>query len=423
MPKKFFDIVPPKKAEEYRNSTFLEKLTQPIEKRPPSFLKKVGPVLKKRKQLGKGTLVKVLIFFSGILIIAGVFSCFFLKETQIEIWPAAEVLSFKENFKVDTALEVPDYSEKIVLGKFLEEEKSLFRQFSSTGKTEREVKAEGIIRVYNNFSESIGLVANTRFLSAEGKLFRSTERAYIPAGGFSDLKVLAAEAGEDYNVKPSTFSVPGLVGYPSYTAVYGKSFSQMEGGFRGESLKVSEGDLKEAESILIEELKEENKKNLENRAKDFVLLEDAIDHEVLEASSLTKAGAEVEQFSYLVKTRSKALVFSKEELETFAKEFILANIDSGEKMDQESFEINYSLKSVDFKEGNLLLSLDFSARVFSEINLEELKEELKGSTELQVKNLLENKENISRAKVKFWPFWLKKVPENVKKIKIELKVD
>lgn len=427
MAKKIFDILPPAEGE-VRQRRQTPPATSRKEELLPIFKRKKRWGIKEKVMMGWSPVIKKsLILFSAILILVGIFSYFFLGEARIEIWPVAEILNFKEDLTIDIALSETDPTLWLkggtIPGKFLEEEKSLFRQFSSTGKALKEVKAEGIIRVYNNYQESISLVQNTRFLSADGKLFRSKERIYIPSGGFRDLKVQAAEAGEDYNVKPSTFSIPGLVGYPSYTAIYGKSFSSMEGGFRGEVPQLLEDDLVQAENILVEKLRDENRKNLEAKARDFVLLEEAIVDEVIEASSLAQAGAEIEQFSFLVKLKSKALVFNKEQLENFAKEFILTQIDSSKKLDEKSLKINYSLKSIDFKAGKILLSLEFSAKIFSEINFEELKQELRGKSEIQVKNFLSNQSEISRAQVKFWPFWLKKVPEDKEKIKLEIRID
>jgi len=425
MAKKIFDILPPKP------------LTTFQEEKPPSIPEKAKFLKKIREKVVRGKkipLKKSLILFLSILILAGIFSYFQLPtnrwvgEARIEIWPVAEVLNFKEDLTVKVALEESDPALWVkagaIPGKFLEEEQTLSQQFPTTGKLLKEVKAEGTIRVYNNYRESIGLVANTRFLSAEGKLFHSKERIYIPSKGFREVKVQAAEPGPDYNIKPSTFSIPGLVGYPSYTSVYGKSFSLMTGGFRGEVPQVLQNDLDQAKNILVEKLKKAGREVLVSQAEpNFILLDQALKQEVLEASSIAQAGAELEQFIFQVKLKSKALVFAKNQLENFAKEFILGQIPASKKLDGKSLKINYSPKSVDFQTGKILLSLEFSAKIYSDINFKDLKKELRGKSEDRVKTILAKKPEISKAEVKFWPFWVKKIPENIEKIKIELNLD
>lgn len=402
MPKKIFDILPP---------VFPEK--------------KISPSSKKKKYLKiKG---KALVIFS-ILISAGIFSYFIFKEARIEIWPMSEVLTFKKEIIIDSTLKESNLAlwikDATIPGKFLEEKKDIFQQFSSSGTKIIKEKSEGIIRVYNNYHESVSLVANTRFLTADGKLFYSKNKIYIPAGSFIDTKVEAAEFGPDYNIKPSTFSIPGLVGYPSYTAIYGKSFSAMTGGFLNEVSQVTKDDLEEAKNILTEKLKKEGKESLENNiGDDYILLEKAIVQEVTEASSLVPVGSEVEKFTFQLEIKSKAIVFKKENLENFVKGFIINQIENSKKIHEESLKINYFLQSVDLETGKIVLSLEFSAKIYSDIDIFSIKKVISGKSLKETQIILENHPQIVKVQVKLWPFWVKKVPYSEGKIKINLKVD
>jgi len=51
------------------------------------------------------------------------------------------------------------------------------------------------------------------------------------------------------------------LGSPRYTAVYGKSFSSMEGGYVGEASQVTKNDLEKAKDNLYEKLTAILKKN------------------------------------------------------------------------------------------------------------------------------------------------------------------
>ena len=55
------------------------------------------------------------------------------------------------------------------------------------------------------------------------------------------------------------------------------------------------------------------------------------------------------------------------------------------------------------------------------IDLQSLKEKIKGEKEENLKNFLSSLDEIEKAKITFWPFWIKKVPKNPQRIFIEIK--
>lgn len=422
MPKKFFDIIPPNKDISYSQDK-VSKFDKKRSKSPVFFQEKniFSFFTNKKWQNIKG---KILGGILGILILIGLFSYFNFKEARIEIWPQLEVLNFNKEVVINAKLGESSFSTENISGKFLEEEKEAFQQFSSSGIKMIEEKSKGIIRVYNNYHQAISLVADTRFLTSDGELFYLEKRIYIPAGSFIDARIEAAEPGSDYNIKPSTFSVPGLVGYPSYTAVYGKSFSQMSGGSLDNVFQITQDDLEKAENILKERLKKEGRESLENKVEtDYILLKKAINQEITEVFSLALVGAEVEKFGFQVKIKSKAIIFKKENLENFVKEFILNQIEPFQKIDEESLEINYSFRSVDLESGKIFLSLEISTKVYSNIDISSIKKVLFGKSLEATRVILENQPQIIKVQVKLWPFWVKRVPEDEEKIKINLRLD
>ena len=100
------------------------------------------------------------------------------------------------------------------------------------------VPAQGTITVYNEQSSSQKLIKNTRFETPEGLIFRIRESITIPAAksstpGTVSATVYADEAGERYNIGPSSFTLPGLKNGAQYKLVYAKSTGTMSGGFSG----------------------------------------------------------------------------------------------------------------------------------------------------------------------------------------------
>jgi hypothetical protein len=100
--------------------------------------------------------------------------------------------------------------------------------------------ASGKITITNRQTTAQALIKNTRFQSASGLVFRIRDSVSIPAGASITATVYADEAGDKYNIGPTTFTVPGLQGSKSYTQVTAKSDAPMTGGFSGTRPSVSQ---------------------------------------------------------------------------------------------------------------------------------------------------------------------------------------
>lgn len=394
--KKFFDIIPPEKNKKEVQKEKKIKLTEP-----------------------KRIFLKGSIFCLFFLILLSVFVFFFFSKIKIEIWPETEILDLK--------------TQGVISGKILEDIKFTSQEFSASGKTLKQEKARGKIRVYNTYSTSSRTLIPSRFVSAEGKLFWSVEKIIIPGARYEkgklvpgeiDVEAVAAEAGEDYNIGPSTFALPALAGTPLYTTIYGKSFSPMTNGFKREVSQITQKDLEGAENILRDKLEKESRGFLKTTlSEEFVLLDEALIQEVLEKNSSEKALAEAESFIFQVKVKSKGLVFKRTDLESFAKNFITLNAPKEKKIQEENLIIDYSFESLDLSSSSITLNLRIKAKIYPDINLDGLKKGLLGKTRSESRIFLENLPGITKITIKSWPFWRKKIPENIEKIELRLNLD
>lgn len=425
MVKKIIDIIPPERVKK-------EKKTFPTSKKREFKLPKLSfPALDisgiflefKKKQF----------LFWATLFLLGILSVFILPKAEITIEPDSEIKSFDTNLTIDTKLNVADLPSAVIPGKLFMVEKEVIDEFEATGKAIEEKKAEGIIRVYNAYSTSPQvLVATTRFVSANGKLFRSIERVTIPGGhyeggkfvpGFLDIKVRADKPGEEYNIEPTTFSIPGFAGTPRYTYFYGKSFQPMTGGIKREVSVVTEEDLSEAKEKLTERVtKECNLALQEEIPPEFIAPESTQKIEIVKTSSSALAGEKVENFIFKVKAQKKAIAFKREDIQNFVKQYISFQVPAGQKLFSESLKINYFAKAVDYEAGKVTLSLSIKAIVYSDVNIEAFKEVLKGKTLNETRMFLESQPEIKKSLVSLWPFWVKKVPQDGNKIYIHLKI-
>jgi len=415
MTKKFFDILPPKKE---------EKLPKP----PTILPEEKHPLLEGRFKLPKIFEKKLEIWWGVpifILIFLFLLSFKFLK-VEIKIWPETELINFKTKLNIDTKIENPDFKNNLLPGKIFEVEKTVSEEFSATGKALK--KAEGVIRLYNSFTtESENWLEGTRFVSADGKLFKSKDKIAVPGASikngkispsFVDVPVIAAEAGSDYDIGPSKFSIVAFRGTPRYTKYYGESFQPMTGG--REVSQVKKEDLEMAEKNLTEKAETEAEGVLKEKIPtEFLFSKEILETKILEKTPSAQVGTETEKFNFQIKVKSTTLAFENKDINDFAREFILSQIEKGKLPWEESLKIEYSPETFDFETGKARLSLSLSVKIFPEIDLIALKKGLVGKSLAETKIFLENQPEIIKTEIRFFPFWVKSIPKNLERIEIK----
>jgi len=297
--------------------------------------------------------------------------------------------------------------------------------FATTGKEDRAVKARGIIRVYNKYSNSTQtLVPNTRFISKEGKLFRSTHRLNIPGKGHADVEVIAAQAGGKYNIGPSNFSLPGLAGSALYTSVYGTSSESMTGGSVQTVSVVTKEDIVAAQEELVASLSENTKEILLRKIpKDIILLPESLEAKVLDTYSLIKEGSELDKFSYTARVRASVFGIQETVSELFARELLSSEMGQEERIDEQSLLVAYRVQSNSEETESISLELAVSSRVYYALDPVELRLRLKGASINRMVALLSEYPHLVSAQVSLWPFWVNTIPENIEKIQVSSSLD
>src|SRR3989344_1524173 len=131
--KKIFDIAPPRKkeAEEIRGHQL-----------PPSLALAKKPFASKK--------ILPLIAGTALLIVASTSYFTIPHKVKIDIWP--EKRNFEETVAVTVSADRTGAN--FMRGKILESEKTVSQNFTAQGKRLSAAKAQGIIRIYNNYSTS-----------------------------------------------------------------------------------------------------------------------------------------------------------------------------------------------------------------------------------------------------------------------------
>lgn len=423
MVKKFYDIIPPR---------FIEKKKVKTE----DFKAKKEEKHKEDKKTKKISRLKVILISAGIFaLLLIVYLYFKLPSLKIDIWPKTEVLNFEEEIIIDTSLKENDFKNNKIIGQFIEEEKELWQEFPSTGSKGKEGKASGVIKVYNKCvpAELVSLKKGTHFLSDSGKYYVSEDKINIPPAKLKngkvsspsviEAKVISEGTGEEYNIGPANFSVPKLAGTSYYYCVYAESSAKMTGGYKSSATIVSTDDIENAKSDLTKKLFADIEENLRKKASDsnFILFDNAIKKEALEFSSAVKSGAEIDKFNCKTKVKVKALVFKKFDLEEFVKNYIYSEIPSTKTILDNSIKLDYNPEIVDITGGKININLKFSATIYRPLDTKELSVLVKDKTKEEISSIVYEKlSEGGLLKINLWPFWVKKAPKDIQRIKINL---
>jgi len=424
-----------------------EKIVSKLEDKKQEFFKKPkepiiresysDPVLKEKRPVFDSVIKKPFSFnWSKLLIafiiltfvVAGLVSFLVLPTTEIVITPKTEKISF--DLSVVGSKEISQINEelnKIPLQE-IEVSKTKSREFNATGEKEINEKAHGMITIYNEYSsDPQTLVATTRFQSSDGKVFRIFESITVPGAKIEEgkiipnsieVEVIADQSGKEYNIEATDFTVPGFKGTPKYAGFYGRSKSSMEDGYIGKVKVVTNEDIKKAEEILAKEVKEEINNAFQEQIPTELKIIDNSTKEDIVIISTAEEGDRADKFTVEIEGTISALLFKEEDLKKLVDLNVASMISEDKVPLSETQQIKWIDPVIDSSREEVSFSLYAEEKVAWQIDEQALKENLIDQSETEVRSYLANQPEIEKAKVSFWPFWVKKIPNQIEKIEI-----
>ena len=424
MAKKIYDIRPPKVANKTEKD--LKEFFSPDKNKTNR---------NRRKKEGHSIWWPISFGILVMVLAVGVYLFFKLPKADIVIWPKVDTLSFQQTITADKSVDVVDITKAVIPAQYFEASKTASQDFPATGSADNTGLASGTVTVYNKYDPPtpFTLKAGTHFMSDSGKLFVASQKIVIPAAkksgnsitpGSVQVQVQAVEGGTDYNIAPSNFSVPGLKGTANYYSIYAISTSAMSGGYAGKVKKVTDDDIQGAKDVLTKKLTDDATTALKSQvSSDYVLLDNAISSNVTSASTQTKSGTVVDNFTYQATVKASALAFKKSDLDQFAQNYIISQMPDGKTLLSNSFKINYSASTVDISGGKATLNLSFSSGVYQNIDKNSMSLSLLGENASQINETINSSlgDQVSKIQIKFWPFWVTSAPNNQNVVNIDLK--
>ncbi len=281
-------------------------------------------------------------------------------------------------------------------------------------------KAGGTVIVRNASTHTQPLVATTRFLSADGVLFRLDKGVTVPANGTVEAAIHADVAGATGNVAPTKFSIPGL-SESLQKSIYADNAVAFVGGTRTVSI-VTQEDIDRSALELRGTLEEEAKVALKAKAGDD-LAGEAYSFAITEQKSDTQAGAEASGFSLTMSIEATGVFYDRAALAVIAKKKLFEQLLPGtDFVGSNDNALQASVDKVaDAKLGTASVHVYMDGIVAPSATSRSLEPgRFAGMSLEEIKGLLVRETIASDVTVEFTPFWMKRVPRLKDHIYVEI---
>ena len=365
---------------------------------------------------------KFVLIGGGVLLLIGflIWAVWFAPRATVVITAKTTTVTVDED--VSLGIEATtDASEKSIKSLRQEQKQDVSVQFSATGKKEVGERATGRVRISTRDIDLLDktVPAGTK-LTADGMVFTTNSAVTFTRQNHTGVTVgVTAEAiGGEYNGVSGRMS-----GAPS--GVTATLADKTSGGSSREVTIVSESDVAKA----AEALDGQKDTTAKNKLKDSfgssaMIIDESYKEERSAPVPSVTVGSEASGPVTLKATiTASMLAVDNAEMETYLKGRVNEEIEG--KASQKVYEFGSDkVKFAQYTEveGVSRVRITANAVVGPTVDEDKVKEQAKGKNYGDIQSSLEAIEGVQDVDTKFWPFWVRTVPNNVNRISIEFKL-
>lgn len=367
-------------------------------------------------------------FILATAVLLGFVFYFFFPKLNITITPQSEAINDSFSFVVSSATttaatnEGEAEAEKKVKGQIKEIIVSAEKNYQVIGQEiEGEQIVKGQVTIINRYNKSQPLVAKTRLLSPDGKLFRIQDSVNVPAGGEVTVNIYADKPGADMALSASThFTIPGL-----WAGLQDKIYAENKNNFSYESqvnYAVSQKDIDLAKKDIDELLNLKAKNEIDsNGGDDIVLYNEVADS--FNYSTDVKVGDEKSQFTVKASKKIAVINFSKEIISDMAEARLSLLVPDDKQLSGfDGKQVTYSLEDYDSSSSLATVKAYFGASMFLKSDSSLLdKKKMVGLNRKQISKYLDSFPEIKSYNLNFSPSFISNAPSLPDKISINVK--
>lgn len=371
---------------------------------------------------------KVFIFggLGVLLIIFLIWAIFFAARATVVIDARTTPTDIKSAVAIGTSLSTN--ADSATLKSVVQQEKQTQTiDFDATGTQDIGDKATGQVKLAVLSASATPVPAGTQLTTADGLVFVTDTAATIPASvpcfptfcaQSTNVNVTASASGTKYNGATGSLS-----GAPNGASA--ELAAATTGGTEKVIKIVLQADVEKAKAQLVAQKSEDIKSKLKSKfGNSVIIIDDSFQSTPTAPQSTPGIGQESKDGKAKLTSEVTYTVsgISKNELSTYLKSALEKQMDKDEQRVYSDGVKNVKLSGFTQNNDNTSVTIAAVGQIGPKIDDDAIKEQVKGKHYGEIQSELKRIEGVNDADTKFWPFWVNTVPNDIKKIKIEFKL-
>jgi hypothetical protein len=363
-------------------------------------------------------------FLLATAVLLAIVFYFSFSKLEIEITPKGEALSDTLFLKVSQEDNATSTSENNsdprtpIVGEIKKIDSTLEKTYQASGEESGAEELSGQVVIINNSAKSQALVATTRILSPDNKLFRIKNPVNVPAGGEVTVDIYADKPSQELAIGATTFTIPGL-----WVGLQDKIFARSDQPFtyaKKVTKFVKQTDIESAGKDITDRLMS-NASSSSDGSNNWL-------YSVGDETKVTysaKAGDIKDEFTANAQGNIIGISFSREA----ATKLVSAKLkllvpDDKELIEFKPENIVYTLDAYDPITNSATVKASFSGTMALKADATVVnREQLVNLTKAQIDNYLKDFPGIMSYKLNFFPSFIQRAPNLVDRINITIKKD
>jgi hypothetical protein len=329
----------------------------------------------------------------------------------------------------DKSVSTDNFTGGVIAAQVFTSNKNVTETFAASSQSNVSLKAQGTITIYNDYSTSPQeLVATTRFLTPDGKIFRITQTVTVPgATKASDgtltpssinAPIAADQAGPDYNIGPvAKLTIPGFAGKPQAAGFYGTINASTTGGFTGTRAVPTAADIAAAQASTTAALQASLQGGFSGSyPNNFKILSGATN---IQVGALTVNSTTDNQGNFTVfgSATLSAIGFDESAL----KSDLLAQAQGGYPSSTfHDITLTYNSVQANFSKGQVSFSVAATGNLEPAFSSVIFEQQILGKDVADARSTIAALPQLSSGEISVWPLWLGTIPADASKVQINV---
>lgn len=344
-----------------------------------------------------------------VVLIALVAGYLLLPKATVTVFVDPKILERETQVVADPAITVMDESAERIPGEFVETTVDGTAKAPATGKKQVGDPAKGAVVLYNKTSSPKNFPQGTLLVGPDNLNFTLDSSVTVASqsaveGGISFGKSTAnatastigpegnLPAGKDLSIKGFDSS--------QYSAKVDTAFS---GGVSKDVQVVTSEDQKKLLASLTSDLKKKARDEIQSKlTDDMKILEETFTEKVIKQSFSKNVGDQASELSLTLNLSLKGTAYKDSDLKIIVGKLVQTNVPEGYDLDISRAETQASVSKVE-KDGKIIFTAKFKAKMMPKLNLDQLKKDIAFKTPDQAESILKSQDSVIGGDIKTTP--------------------